>query len=262
MGSPATGRARAARATRSRFGSTRRIRREGSCRRRGRITRFRPPLGPGVRLDTHVFEGYAVPSTYDSLLAKLIVWDEDRPRASRARGPRPRRARARGRPDDARPRRRDRGRATTSARAATRPPISTTRPGRSRRSARRERPSRSPPPGALPALPVGRDRPAARLALRGRGRPVRAGSRRGGQAQHATDLDRRITAAARGLDGRPARRGRAQRPPDGHLRARPRRGVRSRSRSTRPSSSRSASAAGDAPAPRQRHPRANRREAA
>ena len=47
----------------------------------GTITRFRPPLGPGVRLDTHVFEGYTVPSTYDSLLAKLVVWDEDRPRA-------------------------------------------------------------------------------------------------------------------------------------------------------------------------------------
>jgi acetyl-CoA carboxylase, biotin carboxylase subunit len=47
----------------------------------GRITRFRPPLGPGVRVDTHVFEGYEVPAFYDSLIAKVIVWDETRPRA-------------------------------------------------------------------------------------------------------------------------------------------------------------------------------------
>jgi acetyl-CoA carboxylase biotin carboxylase subunit len=52
----------------------------------GRITRFRPPLGPGVRLDTHVFDGYEVPSVYDSLLAKLVVWDDSRPHAiARAR---------------------------------------------------------------------------------------------------------------------------------------------------------------------------------
>jgi acetyl-CoA carboxylase biotin carboxylase subunit len=52
----------------------------------GTITRFRPPLGPGVRVDTHVFEGYTVPPHYDSLLAKVVVWDEDRPRAiARAR---------------------------------------------------------------------------------------------------------------------------------------------------------------------------------
>jgi acetyl-CoA carboxylase, biotin carboxylase subunit len=44
----------------------------------GRITRFRPPLGPGVRVDTHVFEGYEVPPFYDSLLAKIVVWDESR----------------------------------------------------------------------------------------------------------------------------------------------------------------------------------------
>ena len=47
----------------------------------GRITRFRPPLGPGIRLDTHVEEGTAVPPHYDSLLGKLIVWDESRPEA-------------------------------------------------------------------------------------------------------------------------------------------------------------------------------------
>ena len=45
----------------------------------GRITRFRPPLGPGVRLDTFIEDGTDVPPQYDSLLGKLIVWDETRP---------------------------------------------------------------------------------------------------------------------------------------------------------------------------------------
>ena len=47
----------------------------------GRITRFRPPLGPGVRLDTFIEEGVDVPPHYDSLLGKLIVWDDTRPYA-------------------------------------------------------------------------------------------------------------------------------------------------------------------------------------
>jgi acetyl-CoA carboxylase biotin carboxylase subunit len=47
----------------------------------GTVERFRPPLGPGVRVDTHVEDGTVVPPYYDSLLAKLIVWDEDRPAA-------------------------------------------------------------------------------------------------------------------------------------------------------------------------------------
>ncbi len=47
----------------------------------GRVTRFRPPLGPFDRLDTHIEEGAAVPPYYDSLLAKLVVWDVDRPAA-------------------------------------------------------------------------------------------------------------------------------------------------------------------------------------
>jgi len=53
--------------------------------RPGRIERFRPPLGPGVRFDTHVEDGAVVPPYYDSLLGKLIVWDSDRP-AAIARG--------------------------------------------------------------------------------------------------------------------------------------------------------------------------------
>jgi acetyl-CoA carboxylase biotin carboxylase subunit len=39
----------------------------------GTITRWRPPGGPGVRLDTHVCQGYRVPPNYDSLVAKLLV---------------------------------------------------------------------------------------------------------------------------------------------------------------------------------------------
>ncbi len=39
------------------------------------------PSGPGVRVDTHVYEGYTVPHYYDSLLAKLIVHDNTRDEA-------------------------------------------------------------------------------------------------------------------------------------------------------------------------------------
>jgi acetyl-CoA carboxylase biotin carboxylase subunit len=49
----------------------------------GTVSRFRPPLGPGVRFDTHLVEGAVVPPYYDSLLAKLVVWDVDRPAAIR-----------------------------------------------------------------------------------------------------------------------------------------------------------------------------------
>jgi acetyl-CoA carboxylase biotin carboxylase subunit len=49
----------------------------------GRIVAFHPPGGPGVRLDTHVYDGYVVPPYYDSLLAKLVVQGRDRPEAIR-----------------------------------------------------------------------------------------------------------------------------------------------------------------------------------
>jgi acetyl-CoA carboxylase, biotin carboxylase subunit len=51
----------------------------------GRIERLRVPGGPGVRLDTHVESGSTIPPNYDSLIAKLCVWDADRP-AAIARG--------------------------------------------------------------------------------------------------------------------------------------------------------------------------------
>ncbi len=44
----------------------------------GTVEFFSPPGGPGVRVDTHLYSGYRVPSDYDSLLAKLIVWGRDR----------------------------------------------------------------------------------------------------------------------------------------------------------------------------------------
>ena len=49
------------------------------------LTRFRPPLGPGVRVDTFVEDGTEIPPYYDSLIAKLVVWDADRARGDRAR---------------------------------------------------------------------------------------------------------------------------------------------------------------------------------
>ena len=47
----------------------------------GRVTRFVPPLGPGVRVDTAVGSGSEIPPHYDSMIAKVIVWDEARPAA-------------------------------------------------------------------------------------------------------------------------------------------------------------------------------------
>jgi acetyl-CoA carboxylase biotin carboxylase subunit len=44
----------------------------------GRITRLRPPAGPGVRYDSGSYVGWEVPIYYDALVAKLCVWAETR----------------------------------------------------------------------------------------------------------------------------------------------------------------------------------------
>jgi acetyl-CoA carboxylase, biotin carboxylase subunit len=47
----------------------------------GLVTRWQPPGGPGVRLDSHVVAGYRVPPNYDSLVAKLLVHQPTRAEA-------------------------------------------------------------------------------------------------------------------------------------------------------------------------------------
>ncbi len=47
----------------------------------GTITFYHPPGGPGVRVDSHLYDGYEVPPYYDSLLAKIITWGETREEA-------------------------------------------------------------------------------------------------------------------------------------------------------------------------------------
>jgi acetyl-CoA carboxylase biotin carboxylase subunit len=44
----------------------------------GKITKFNPPLGPSVRVDTHIYTGYNVSPYYDSMLAKIIVYTNNR----------------------------------------------------------------------------------------------------------------------------------------------------------------------------------------
>ena len=47
----------------------------------GKITAFHAPGGHGVRIDTHVYSGYTIPSNYDSMIAKLIVTGRTRQQA-------------------------------------------------------------------------------------------------------------------------------------------------------------------------------------
>jgi acetyl-CoA carboxylase, biotin carboxylase subunit len=49
----------------------------------GTIEEYRPPGGYGVRLDTHLYQGYELPIYYDSLIAKLISYGENRADAIR-----------------------------------------------------------------------------------------------------------------------------------------------------------------------------------
>lgn len=44
----------------------------------GTVTNFHPAGGPGVRMDSFLYSGYAIPPYYDSLVAKLIVYGDDR----------------------------------------------------------------------------------------------------------------------------------------------------------------------------------------
>ena len=47
----------------------------------GTVRDFRPPGGPGVRIDTALYPGYTIPIYYDSLIAKLATWGSDRAEA-------------------------------------------------------------------------------------------------------------------------------------------------------------------------------------
>ena len=44
----------------------------------GKIETLNLPAGPGVRLDTHIYPGYEIPTFYDSLLAKVITYANSR----------------------------------------------------------------------------------------------------------------------------------------------------------------------------------------
>jgi acetyl-CoA carboxylase biotin carboxylase subunit len=47
----------------------------------GLIQTWAPPMGPNIRLDTHCYPGYSVPVSYESMLAKLIVYGSTRTEA-------------------------------------------------------------------------------------------------------------------------------------------------------------------------------------
>ena len=49
----------------------------------GRITNWHTPGGPGIRVDSHVYNGYTVPSHYDSMIGKLIAYGDTREQAIR-----------------------------------------------------------------------------------------------------------------------------------------------------------------------------------
>ena len=49
----------------------------------GKIDAYVPPGGFGVRVDSHVYQGYSIPPYYDSMIAKVICWGRDRHEARR-----------------------------------------------------------------------------------------------------------------------------------------------------------------------------------
>ena len=49
----------------------------------GKITAYHPPGGPGIRVDSHVYQGYTVPPFYDSMIGKIIAYGATRDQAIR-----------------------------------------------------------------------------------------------------------------------------------------------------------------------------------
>jgi acetyl-CoA carboxylase biotin carboxylase subunit len=49
----------------------------------GKITTYHPPGGPGIRVDSHIYQGYTVPPHYDSMVAKVIAYGDTREQAIR-----------------------------------------------------------------------------------------------------------------------------------------------------------------------------------
>jgi acetyl-CoA carboxylase biotin carboxylase subunit len=44
----------------------------------GRVTQYHPPGGPGIRVDSHLYDGYDIPPNYDSMIGKVIAFAQDR----------------------------------------------------------------------------------------------------------------------------------------------------------------------------------------
>jgi len=49
----------------------------------GKISFYHPPGGPGIRVDSHIYQGYTVPPHYDSMVAKVIAYGDTRDQAIR-----------------------------------------------------------------------------------------------------------------------------------------------------------------------------------
>ncbi len=49
----------------------------------GKISFYHPPGGPGIRVDSHIYQGYTIPPHYDSMVAKVIAYGDSREQAIR-----------------------------------------------------------------------------------------------------------------------------------------------------------------------------------
>src|SRR5467141_57406 len=47
----------------------------------GKISSYHPPGGPGIRVDSHIYQGYSVPPNYDSMIGKVIAYGANREQA-------------------------------------------------------------------------------------------------------------------------------------------------------------------------------------